>query len=453
MTSSPSDFDDASQLQPLEPWDQGPLYAPTPGYHNPPSILSASPDRVLDERYTPLQESQPSQLGFHQVPEWANRGTSNEQPPTSICYLIEWRVTLNNRIVAKDTEQNLVLAPSAYWPELKQKAENVLLRKVARNRQPRSDDTTVVVSVNDRSQRDLTKRFENTDVDWIAIEKQLLMWSNLFCSGKKLRLYISINYIEDTNPSSRKTDKRGTSSVTKRMLAEQDAQADAEQTSGQPSVWRDVYRIMRCPGPPCHHEGQYCWQDPVGKKHYRLKTYHMKSLVEYVERGGIIETHDDIPDAIRKEIYDEEKQLLKRKQKGHNTVTGSSCPPININVLPTPSSQSLMTSTPSSTEATLPRTTDSDSIDIPGFLDEAVEEYARWQLSRVSSEVFKQHVRKACDVALENCLDLQQIYEDNDPDFFVNHGVKTGVARRFVRDVSRWVKQRKQNQDSTECLD
>ncbi|OJD09770.1 hypothetical protein AJ78_08938 [Emergomyces pasteurianus Ep9510] len=178
---------------------------------------------------------------------------------------------------------------------------------------------------------------------------------------------------------------------------------------------------MRCPGPPCHHEGQYCWQDPVGNKHYRLETYHMKSL-EYVERGGIIETHDDIPDAIRKEIYDEEKQQLERKQKSCNTVTGSSCPPININVLSTPSSQSLMTSTPNSTETTLPRTTNSDSIDIPGFLDEAVEEYARWQLSRVSN-------------------------------FFINHGVETGVTRRFVRDVSRCVKQRKQNQDSTERLD
>jgi hypothetical protein len=47
-------------------------------------------------------------------------------------------------------------------------------------------------------------------------------------------------------------------------------------------------------------------------------------------------------------------------------------------------------------------------------------------------------------VTLENCLDLMQIYEDQDPGFFVKHGVKVGAARRFVRDIGLWVKQRRQ---------
>lgn len=96
------------------------------------------------------------------------------------------------------------------------------------------------------------------------------MWGNLFCVGKELRLSISINYIKDGDLLllSKKRDKRGTTSVTQRILTEQDARFDAEYASGQPSVWRDVYRIMRCPGPPCRHEEQYCWQDPVGKTHY-----------------------------------------------------------------------------------------------------------------------------------------------------------------------------------------
>jgi hypothetical protein len=91
------------------------------------------------------------------------------------------------------------------------------------------------------------------------------------------------------------------------MLHELDDQIDAEEASGQPSVWRDVYRVMRCPGPPCHHEGQYCWQDPVSKKHYRLRTHHMRSLVKYVEsKKGVIETHDDIPENIRDQLRAEE---------------------------------------------------------------------------------------------------------------------------------------------------
>lgn len=50
-------------------------------------------------------------------------------------------------------------------------------------------------------------------------------------------------------------------------------------------------------------------------------------------------------------------------------------------------------------------------------------------------------IEKTRDVALGNGLDLKQIYEDQDPDFFIKQGVKVGVARRFVRDIRDWVNQ------------
>ena len=112
--------------------------SPTLGYFGRgqlPSVFSPFASDILGERSTPLRQSQSDQL----VLEWDNGGTSDEQQPypVRVRYLIEWRVTLNNQVVAKDTKQDLVLKPSSYWQEIKQKAENVLRRKIARNRRVR----------------------------------------------------------------------------------------------------------------------------------------------------------------------------------------------------------------------------------------------------------------------------------------------------------------------------
>ncbi|KAF7136924.1 hypothetical protein CNMCM5793_006586 [Aspergillus hiratsukae] len=230
------------------------------------------------------------------------------------------------------------------------------------------------------------------------------------------------------------------------MLNAREAEIDAENFSGQPSAWRDVYWVMRCPGSPCRLESQYCWQDPVGKKHYKLRTHHLRKLVRYVEKeGGIIETHDDIPDSIRGQLYAEEQQRLERRQKAPEHPANTF--PININVLGAQQSQPMMISQPASAELGSLRTSSSCAIDIPGPLEVAMEEYTVWQLSRVSADTFRENVRKARDVTLENCLDLKQIYYDRDPDFFVRQGVKIGVARRFVSEISDWVKEHKLTRD------
>lgn len=85
-----------------------------------------------------------------------------------------------------------------------------------------------------------------------------------------------------------------------------------------------------------------------------------------------------------------------------------------------------------------------ESIIIDGLLDIAMDKYTEWQQSRVGNEAFRENINKARDMTLENCLDLTQIYKDQDLGFFVKHGVKVGAARRFVRDIGLWVKQRKE---------
>lgn len=68
----------------------------------------------------------------------------------------------------------------------------------------------------------------------------------------------------------------------------------------------------------------------------------MRTLVKYVEQGGTIETHDDIPDTVRNQLYAEEQQRNEKQQKAPELSTsGSILPPININVLPTQGSQPL----------------------------------------------------------------------------------------------------------------
>lgn len=51
--------------------------------------------------------------------------------------------------------------------------------------------------------------------------------------------------------------------------------------------------------------------------------------------------------------------------------------------------------------------------------------------------MLKEEFRKACVATLEDRLDLKQVYEDQDPGFFIQSGVKRGVARQFVSDIDR----------------
>jgi hypothetical protein len=98
------------------------------------------------------------------------------------------------------------------------------------------------------------------------------------------------------------------------MLQERDLQINAEEDSpGQPSAWKLVYTVMRCPG-SCGL-GPHCWQDPYGKKHYKLYKEELLSLVKHVETGGVLQSHEDVSGIIREQIYKTERRRLDR-QKG-----------------------------------------------------------------------------------------------------------------------------------------
>jgi hypothetical protein len=344
-------------------------------------------------------------------------------------------------VVVSDTEQNLVLTPSAYRSRfLKPKLEQLIGQKFSRDQRVRPDDTAVIVAIHDRSEHNLTKRFEKTDINWSLIEDQLLNWGDSFRAGKKLRLIITFYYLGDNRSYQKKGDKRG-SSATQRMLGEMENQFSAERTSGSSGSWRQVYQLMRCRDKTCK-QGVHCFEDPVTQKHYPLTQHHLASLRDFVDNNGILRTEDDIPDWFHEQLKAEERVLKSKSKDKDSSGRGATDPPINI-VLP---AQTLTSPVPATSLAgaseMLPASTPRcKRLNIPGPRDVALKNYSEWHASNVDDYDLKNDYRKACEVALENGLDLQQIFNRPDPRFFTDRKLKIGTANRFtdVENIIDWV--------------
>jgi hypothetical protein len=119
------------------------------------------------------------------------------------------------------------MAPAPYWSMLLQPKLGALLgKKIHNSMRVRPDDSNVVVSVNERSERDLIKRFEEVQVDWSVVDKQLLSWGELLRAGKRLDVDISFNHVET------QAALPAYGSATQRVLAEYNSQLDAEEAPG-----------------------------------------------------------------------------------------------------------------------------------------------------------------------------------------------------------------------------
>jgi hypothetical protein len=210
------------------------------------------------------------------------------------------------------------------------------------------------------------------------VESQLIAWTESHTS-KELLVNITISYkrINIQAPANHRgrPNKRGRNSATRHMLAERAAQLHAEESSLGASHWKDVYNLMRCPG-PCRL-GPHCWRNPDDKKHYKLLTSHLKKMVEYVEQGGEIRSHRDVPDFIRRDIFKADEEQRQRQQKDpHHRST--SYPPINItNILPRQSPQAINQMDPrdASTSSLPTRSSSIDLLNVQGYINTAVIEY------------------------------------------------------------------------------
>lgn len=115
---SPYHVDHESQSSQHKTWEHNSDYVPTPGYSASPyavrSALSLSPSSVLENSVDPRSNRGPQPLRFLPLHEWEEGRAYDEDPLVYIHYRIEWRVTVNNREVSIDTEEDVVLAPSAF---------------------------------------------------------------------------------------------------------------------------------------------------------------------------------------------------------------------------------------------------------------------------------------------------------------------------------------------------
>ncbi|KAG7420486.1 hypothetical protein Forpi1262_v016332 [Fusarium oxysporum f. sp. raphani] len=322
-----------------------------------------------------------SRLSLLQLAEWDETLAYDEQPPTCVHYLIEWKVKLNNRCISKDTEPDVVLAPGAYWTKyLWSKVDKLAKKKLPANRIFHVDDIDITVCVNYKGEADLNTRSDGLDVNWKMIESKLQAWSHLLLDGKKLKISLSFNYIETSQSGSVVARGRGGRSATASQLAERAIDIGEEETaSAEPAVWRKV---------------------------------------------------------------------IQRKRKRRSSSTDAR--PVNItNVMPTRtghSSDDNDTRTPSgSAEGSryAPK-----YLGIPGMRDVNVNKYCIWHCSKNANNVWKMEYKKACDLTLAEGLDLEQIRLDQDAQFFIDKGVKKGIAKRWVSDVEVWFRDVETLEDS-----
>ncbi|CAI6050517.1 unnamed protein product [Clonostachys chloroleuca] len=163
-----------------------------------------------------------SSLPLLQLTGWDPTFQDDELNPTCIHYDIEWKLQLKKGRLSKlveVTEENLTLAPGAYWHEFL----SVELAATVRDKLPEQkyepDETTIIVSVEKRSERNIRKRFDGLAVGWKTIEDKLRTWAPLFRE-------------EISQPAATQIRSRGRGATGRQLIARDQLLADQEEATG-----------------------------------------------------------------------------------------------------------------------------------------------------------------------------------------------------------------------------
>lgn len=86
------------------------------------------------------------------------------------------------------------------------------------------------------------------------------------------------------------------------------------------------------------------------------------------------------------------------------------------------------------------------ALDIPGYRDDAVKDYVHYLQGKVRSKRHQTEFEKAGNIVLDDFLDLDQVYQDHNAEYFTARDVKLAPAIQFIKDIPAFVKHRQANE-------
>jgi hypothetical protein len=207
-----------------------------------------------------------------------NPETSDEDEPT-IPYNVEWKLSINHRRRAGESEPGIDVSPRNFWKHTLQPK----LVKASAKKPCQVDDTEIVMSTTHRKTRPLTGK--NCNVTTITIT-------------------FFYTYVGTSKPPK--------GSATTNQLGEIQARIGDGPVLSQGACIRKAFALMRCPGPPCR-KGGHCW---IHGKHHPLHPHHvrLKILADHLQAGKPLNGYDDVPETFRRLVLDDE-----REERGNGT--------------------------------------------------------------------------------------------------------------------------------------
>jgi hypothetical protein len=191
-------------------------------------------------------------------------------------------------------------------------------------------------------------------------------------------------------------------------------------------VWKDVYQLFECKSTTCGNFGFSYWRkDNI---HFLLDSDTMNRLVEHVEEGKKLDTHDDVPETLRELICtrkreEDERRARKRRASSRDVA------PIIVHVCDRHHDNSIGDCTSGNGHL--------KQLKLPVPEDEAPIMYADWLSARVSNQRWRDAYRLAGNIIVEEGFTLSWLfaYQKDGMDMLMEKGVLRGVTAQFVSRI------------------